>query len=152
LRAARAPEDYGLRDAAYLQAFDLKKALDEVAGGQSNFVFLGDLNTVGIDDSAPYDKTMDLTAAEEVAHLGRWAARRGMVIPPKDEDVTWWNGSDGYDPTNLDHVVAAEHLDIRRSGRVDGVAVLGWPKLPAADRDQWLTDFSDHALLYFEVW
>ena len=70
-----------------------------------------------------------------------------------NSEVTWWNGSDGYDPSNLDHVVASEHMDIRSDGGgANNIAVLGWPKLPEAQWDNWLETVSDHALLYFEVW
>lgn len=75
-----------------------------------------------------------------------------MVLADKDCDVTWWNGSTGYDPSNLDHVTYSEHMDIRGTGGGGTVAVLGWPKLPDAEVQDWLVKYSDHGLVYFEVW
>ena len=70
-----------------------------------------------------------------------------------NQEVTWWNGSDDYEPANLDHVVASEHMKIRSQGNgAFPVSVLGWPRLAEYDWDQWLELYSDHAMLYFEVW
>jgi hypothetical protein len=45
----------------------------------------------------------------------------------EDEPATWWNGGTGLPPSNLDPVVAVEHM---RFTDFDGaeVTVLGWPK------------------------
>ena len=154
-------EDFGLRDAALLSAFKLKKTLDLVGGGASNFIFIGDLNTMGIDDPVPYSTTMDFSAEEEVERLGIWAEKRGMKLMIKDKtlvdglekEITWYNGSSGYVPTNLDHVVASDHMDIRSAiNGPNNISLFGWPKLPLSQWNNWFTQFSDHALLYFEVW
>ena len=119
------------------------------------------LNTMGIDDRVPYEKTMDLDPAEEIARMGRYAAHRGMKLLPKDTfkignndiEVTWYNGSKSYDPSNLDHVVASDHVDIRSMGGNAGpVTVLGWPALKKSEWKKWFSTYSDHAMLYFEVW
>lgn len=161
IKSGRDTEDFGLRDAALMHAFNLKRALDKASGGNANYIFLGDLNTMGIDDPVPYSKKMDLTSEDEIVRIAYWAKRRHMVLLRKektlingsDKEVTWYNGSSGYLPTNLDHVVASDHLQIRGQG--DGsslVSVLGWPKLEQSDWSSWFTKYSDHALLYFEVW
>jgi len=48
-------------------------------------------------------------------------------------------------------VFASKHLQVQSaSGNV--VAVKGWPeKATNAQKDQWIADFSDHAMLYAEV-
>ena len=154
-------EDFGLRDAALMHAFNLKKALDKASGNEANFIFLGDLNTMGIDDPVPYSKKMDLSSEDEIARIASWAKRRNMVLLCKektsignsDKEVTWYNGSSGYVPTNLDHVVASEHLQIRSQGNGPfEISILGWPKLAQSDWNNWFIKYSDHALLYFEVW
>jgi hypothetical protein len=155
-------EDFGLRDAALLHAFNLKQALDRVSsGGKANFIFVGDLNTMGIDDPVPYSKKMNLSSDDEIARIASWAKNRNMVLLSKEKtgiadsvmEVTWFNGSRGYVPTNLDHVVASEHLHIRSQGNGPfQVSVLGWPRLAQSDWKSWFTKYSDHALLYFEVW
>ena len=161
IKSGSGTEDFGLRDAALEHAFNLKKALDKAAGGNANFIFLGDLNTMGIDDPVPYLKKMDLSSVEEIARISHWADKRKMVLLKKektsingtDKEVTWYNGSSSYVPTNLDHVVASNQLQIRSQGNVpSNVTILGWPKLQQAEWNNWFDQYSDHAMLYFEVW
>ena len=161
VRSGSGTEDFGLRDAALIHAFNLKKALDKASGKNANFIFLGDLNTMGIDDPVPYSKIMDLTSEKEVARIASWAKKRDMVLLSKEvtsinnveKEVTWYNGSSNYIPTNLDHVVASKHLDIRAQGNGHfNVTVLGWPKLAQSEWSNWFSQYSDHAMLYFEVW
>jgi len=154
IRSGRTPEDFGLRDTAVAHAFSLKRALDEAQSCRSNFVFLGDLNTMGIDDTAPYSNVLDQTADEELDRLGRWAERRDMRLLPKTHRATWWNGSGGYDPIDLDHVIGSSQLDVRRlGGEETGVSVLGWPRLETREeRLDWIEGYSDHAMVGFEVW
>jgi hypothetical protein len=161
IKSGDATEDFGLRDAALIHAFNLKKALDKASGGEANFIFIGDLNTMGIDDPVPYSTKMDLDAEDEVARIKDWATRRKMVLLSKAQtlvdgvsrEVTWWNGSSGYVPTNLDHVVASDHLEIQSQGNGPVcVSVLGWPKLTQDKWADWFSQYSDHAMLYFEVW
>ena len=70
----------------------------------------------------------------------------------KSGDLTWWNGNDEYKPgSNLDHIVAAEHLKFKQIDGAD-VSVRGWPSEPTdAKKKAWIKKYSDHALLYFEV-
>lgn len=151
-------EDFGLRDAALLHAFNLKKALDAKSGGKANFLFMGDLNTMGIDDPVPYSKQMDLSSDGEIDRIKHWAEKRNMKMMPKEKtiiegaekEVTWWNGSSGYSPTNLDHLIASNHLTIKGQAQ-ENISLLGWPKLPEGKWKQWYKDYSDHAMLYFEV-
>jgi len=154
-------EDFGLRDAALMHAFNLGRALDSVSGGKANFIFMGDLNTMGIDDPVPRSTKMNLSSDDEVARIASWAKTRKMVrlskektrIGDSDKEVTWYNGSPGYAPTNLDHVLASEHLQIRSQGNGPfKISILGWPKLAQSNWRSWFTKYSDHALLYFEVW
>jgi hypothetical protein len=154
-------EDFGLRDAALMHAFNLKQALDNASGGKANFIFMGDLNTMGIDDPVPRSRKMNLSSEDEIARIASWAKQRKMALLDKektrindsDKEVTWYNGSRGYEPTNLDHVLASEHLQIRSQGSGPSkISILGWPKLAKADWSSWFTQYSDHALLYFEVW
>jgi hypothetical protein len=155
------PEDFGLRDTGFCHAFSLKKTLDELPNGPANFIFMGDLNTMGIDDPVPFSKVFDFSQDEEVARLRDWADRRSMVVLDKPtinidgtpRQVTWFNGSSNYKPSNLDHVVASEHMDIRDpEGGANPIQIYGWPRLPENQWNTWFTDYSDHAMLYFDVW
>ena len=38
-----------------------------------------------------------------------------------------------------------------QNGAKNNVTVLGYPKLPEAEWNSWLSDDSDHGMLYFEV-
>jgi hypothetical protein len=54
-------------------------------------------------------------------------------------------------PSNLDHVVAADHLTFRSFDGVP-ISVRGWPELlDDTDKDAWTAKYSDHAMLFFEV-
>jgi len=152
IKAGSSPEDFGLRDAALVHAFNLKKALDRAGKGRANFAVLGDLNTVGVDDTVPYGTVLDQKPEKEIARLADWAERRGMVLHRPDREHTWWNGSGTYAPAHLDHVIAAEHLEVTRPGNKEpGTTVLGWPKLEGDERRKWIETFSDHAMLSFEL-
>jgi len=162
VRSGDTTEDFGLRDAALGHAFNLKMALDKVTDQENaNFIFLGDLNTMGIDDPVPRYKMMDLAPEKEIERLSIWAGKRKMRLLCKettsingvDKEVTWYNGKKKYVPSNLDHVVAADHLKIQSQDNGSSpVSVFGWPKLPQSEWSDWFLKYSDHALLYFEIW
>ena len=161
IKSGSNPEDFGLRDAALIHAFNLKKALDKAHGGPANYVFLGDLNTMGVDDPVPYSKVSDFSTEQEVSRIADWSKKRKMMLLKKDttdidgqpKEVTWYNGSSDYEPTNLDHVVVSEHMDVRNQQSVlNSVSLLGWPKLNQSQWNSWFSQYSDHAMLYFEIW
>ena len=153
IKSGDTPESFGLRDAALTHAFSLKKALDKAMGADAHFVFMGDINTMGVDDPVPYSQDRDFSANQEIARLEHWAGKRKMVVTPKTADTTWWNGSSGYPLSNLDHVVASNHMDIRQAENAGGgVTVLGWQQKNGQARLDWIDDYSDHCLLNFEVW
>ncbi len=149
----RDPRGFGLRQDMLDKALEFKSVIDKAAGGQSNFMFLGDLNAMGLD--YVYGKTgnrldrVEVTAEQELQRLAYEAGKRKMRLLPKSHDVTWRDKRALR--SNLDHVVAADHLTFKKFGPAE-VDVRGWPTLPGdAAQQKWNTDFSDHALLYFEV-
>jgi len=149
----RDPRGFGLRSDMIDKAFDFKAVVDKAAGGQANFIFLGDLNAMGLD--YVYGKTgqrldrVEVSAEQEIGRLQHEASKRKMRVLPKTFDVTWRDKRKLR--SNLDHVVAADHLTFKRFGQAE-VDVRGWPTLPDdAAQQKWNADFSDHALLYFEV-
>jgi hypothetical protein len=87
-------------------------------------------------------------ATDEIAGLGYRAGKDGMKLLTKTAAATW--GSAGGRRSDLDHVVAASHLQFRSFGGKE-VDVRGWPALPAQEQADWITNMSDHGLLYFEV-
>ena len=66
--------------------------------------------------------------------------------------ATWWGGPNTLiPPSNLDQVVAADHLQFKGMNGAD-VTVLGWPKeVSSSAQGEWIKDYSDHGCFYFEV-
>jgi hypothetical protein len=149
-KSSAAPIGLGIRDDQFERALKFRKTLDDAAGGagKANYLFLGDLNTMGM--KYPFGKAIESDL--ELKKLDQGAGRRKMRRLSKNSPHTWSNGSgSSIPPSNLDHVVAAEHLAFRQFGGAD-IDVRGWPKLKKeAEQDKWIRDFSDHALLFLEV-
>jgi hypothetical protein len=145
---------FGLRADMTLRAFEFKDDLAGAAGGEPNYIFLGDLNTMGMDyqygsEGPGHPLKVQVDEDHEVAGLSYQASKYGMRVLTKTAALTY--GSPGGLRSNLDHVVVADHLEFKS---FDGseVDVRGWPELPDPDDQRaWIEKFSDHALLYFEV-
>ncbi len=146
------PIGWGIRDDMLERALAFKKVLQKSAGPGAppvNYFFLGDLNTMGMKYLI---KDRNIPAATELDKLDKAAAKAGMRRLLKDEPNTWSNGpGSSIKDSDLDHVVAADHLKFKKFGASD-VTVKGWPKepTPAAKKD-WIKKFSDHGLLHLEV-
>jgi exonuclease III len=153
------PRGFGLRQDMVDRAFEFKDEVVDIvaaaANEQPNFMFLGDLNTMGLEyefdqpGGPGTPKSRDrATADHEITRLSYEGAKVGMRVLSKTRDVTWRSQSD---TSNLDHVVAASHLQFKQFGGKD-VEVRGWPEL-ATEPEQldWVEKFSDHGLLFFEV-
>ena len=151
LKSSSDPKGFGLRNDMVKRALKFRKVLDEAVGGSSeaNYIFVGDLNTMGM--NYPY-KEHDIEGPDEIKEVNRLASYRKMIVLDKNAQHTWWNGTGStYPRSNLDHVVAAKHLRFRlfNGAKVD---VRGWPKEATdAKKDAWIAKYSDHALLFFEV-
>jgi exonuclease III len=154
LASNNAPRGFGLRDDMAVRAIKFRKKLNEAANGDSNYIFLGDLNSMGLD--YPYKK--DIESATE---LKRWDYRAtryyDMRRLTKTHDLTFSNGSGSSIPdSNLDHVYASEHLKFKKFNKAGGtkaeVDVRGWVnKQTQSQKDKWIKDYSDHSLLFLEV-
>ena len=154
LASSNEPRGFGLRDDMAVRAIKFRKILDKATGGDANYIFLGDLNTMGLE--YPYDRDIESTT-----ELKRWDSRakkyydlRRLI---KTHDVSWSNGSTSSIPdSNLDHVYASEHLKFKQFNKVGGgkadVSVRGWVNTKTiAEKDKWIKDYSDHSLLFLEV-
>jgi len=148
LKSMPSPEGFGLRDAMFDKAFNLKKALDKAArrNGQnaSNLIVLGDMNTMGMDYAG---REKDIPGKLEIDTIASRFKRRGMTHLGKNHHATFNNGSNSsYKPSDLDHVFAAKHLNFKSVTDGGFVDVGGWAKLTrTSDQDKWINDFSDHA-------
>jgi hypothetical protein len=144
------PRGLGLRDDMLRRALDFKATLDKAPGanGDANYLFLGDLNTMGM--KYRYAREHDIPAPDEIAKTAEAATRKGMRLLTKTSSVTWWGGG-SLPPSQLDQVVASAGLNFKQFQGAD-VSVRGWPTLATqAEQRSWIKDHSDHALLYFEV-
>lgn len=144
------PKGLGLRDDMLVKACDFRKTLEKAAGGRANYLFLGDLNTMGM--RYRYVATKNIEQDDELAKLRGEAKRVGMRLLDKDMPHTWSNGSKStIPPSNLDQVIVANHLTFKAFGQAE-VSVRGWPtEQTPAMQDTWIANYSDHALLYLEV-
>lgn len=164
LKSHRDPKGFGLRDDMLHNAMKLKGTLDDNhrrrtgnADGYSNFIFMGDLNTMGMKLSY-LDKQRQITGIEELGRLQQRLSNTksdiNMTILEKTYSETLWRSeSSSYKTSDvdLDHVVAAKHLQFKL---FDGkpVAVRGWNELEdKSAQEAWVNKYSDHALLYFEI-
>ena len=60
----------------------------------------------------------------------------------KDEPNTWWGGGK-LAPSNLDFVVARDHIPFKTFGGSE-VSVRGWPKIAEPDEQlRWVREMSD---------
>jgi exonuclease III len=143
---------FGLRTDMIERAFKFKEHLDETSQGKANFMFMGDLNVMGLDyvygkdgSSLLHDR---VSAEDELAAVAYRAGKVDMRVLSKTVDFTWHG--DRNMRGNLDHVVASDQIEFEQVGGKE-VEVRGWPQRPDAEQEDWVEKFSDHALLYFEV-
>lgn len=155
-KSATNPRSFGLRDDIIYRSLKFAKVLDKVSpNNQANYIVLGDLNTMGM--KVPNLREKDISAAQEIKRIKERAKRYyDLDLLSKTFDTTWSNGSNSsYPDSNLDHVLAAEHLkftEFEKNGQKGFVDVKGWVDAPdIAAKDKWIEDYSDHSLLYFEV-
>ncbi|MBZ5497808.1 MAG: endonuclease/exonuclease/phosphatase family protein [Acidobacteriia bacterium] len=144
------PIGWGIRDDMLERALKFKNVLKKSGdGSEPNYIFLGDLNTMGMNYLI---KKYNIPADEELQKLDTVAKKYGMRRLTKTSPYTWWNGpQSGIAPSNLDQVVAAQHLRFAQFGGQD-VSVRGWPEQPTDQaKGVWIKDYSDHGLLYLEV-
>ena len=146
------PRGWGLRDDMLERALEFRRTLQAAAPDPAkpvNYFFLGDLNTMGMEYLF---KDHNILPEVEVKKIEAIAKKRKMRTLTKSQPNTWSNGSKSrLKPSNLDHVVAADHLQFKQFTGAD-VRVLGWPEEPTpAAQDAWIKRFSDHGILYFEV-
>lgn len=158
LASGNDPRGMGLRDDMLERSMDFRKVLDKASGGdgKAKYLFLGDLNTMGL--VYPFNK--DIAADIEIKKWDKYASKAKIQMKRlvKTHDVSWTNGSGSSIPaSNLDHVFASTNLNFKTFPRADGsgpaeVSLRGWVNEPTpAKQDEWIAKYSDHALIYFEV-
>jgi len=87
----------------------------------------------------------------ELQKLDKGAKKVKMRRLKKNKPFTWWNGPGKYEPSNLDHVIAADHLKFKQFSD-DEIDVRGWvQKETEVEQVEWIKKYSDHSLLFFQV-
>lgn len=155
LASPNGPRGFGLRDDMATRAIRFRKKLNEATGGSANYIFLGDLHTMGLE----YPCNSDIDSSTDLRRWDTWATRYyDMRRLTKTHAATWSNGSTSSIPdSNRDHVYASEHLQFKQftkpsDGAKADVDVRGWvDQYFTVGKDEWIRDFSAHSLLYFEV-
>ncbi len=155
LASLKDPKGFGRRQEQIDAAFEFKDTLDSAAAGASaNYMFVGDLNSMGLDfkyyqaaTGQPYDR-VEVSADRELQRVSWLASKNSMQLLSKTHDVTWRDAAGKK--SNLDHVVAANHLQFTQQCGHD-VRVEGWVDEPPDQQAQWLLDYSDHSMLFFKV-
>ena len=153
LKSFAAPRDWGLRDDMIQHVCSLKRTIEKAlpAGAKANYVALGDLNTMGM--NASYNNDLDINGDKELEYIDKRlvASVNGMRRLPKTHEETWWNGKSNWTPSNLDHVLAADHLKFKKFNGAE-VEVTGWvDKTTTAAKKSWIAKHSDHCMLYGEI-
>jgi endonuclease/exonuclease/phosphatase family metal-dependent hydrolase len=149
------PRSFGLRDNIIYRSLKFINVLNRASDNEkANYIIVGDLNTMGL--NLPYSNK-DLSGEEEIERIEKRASGRyGLSLLPKTSNITWSGGSgSSYDDSNLDHILAAKHLNFKNFGSASDpkfVDVKGWVnQTTTAKKDKWIDDFSDHCYLYAEI-
>ncbi len=140
----------GLRHEMMQRAFKYRERLDKLAWEQGdakvNYIFLGDLETMGMNH--PYGKSIDA-----YTEIRKWddeeCKKYNMRRLMKSHDLTY-RSCNGQQEGDYDHVYVAEHLNFTRFGDAE-VDVRGWVTEPDNMQKEWREKYSPHSLLYFEV-
>lgn len=144
---------FGNRFEMFEKILSMKKALDSIANGASNLIVLGDLNTMGLFYPTRAQSNERVPPATEIQNLDKQAGKRAMSMLPKNEALTFNNGTLTSD---LDHVLASDQLAFASQGNdaLGGtafVSVRGWINLASAARTQFIDQISDHCSMFVEV-
>jgi endonuclease/exonuclease/phosphatase family metal-dependent hydrolase len=150
-KSSTKPIGLGLRDDMFDRAFKFKKFLDKISQASvqspSNFIFLGDLNTMGM----KYPFKREIIVDYELQKLDKGAKSVKMRRLSKNNLFTWWNGPGNYPPANLDHVIASNQIKFKKFNGSE-IDVRGWAKKKNdQEKIDWINKYSDHCLLFFQV-
>ena len=155
-KSANDPRSFGLRDDIINKSIKFVNVLKQAGNTDTaNFIAMGDLNTMGMRITNLGDK--NIPAQMEIDRIAERAKRYyDMDLLDKTFPNTWSNGTGSrYPDSNLDHVIAADHLQFTqftKNGTTASVDIRGWADTTnQADKDKWINDYSDHNLLYFEI-
>ena len=152
--SGRTQRDYNNRQEMFEKIWSLKEVLSNIEDGQTYFVAMGDLNTMGRSQSG---SNPSISSANEIEDLKRDAEQNGMILLTKTHDTTWRKGpSDPDFESNLDHGIATDNLEFESLENVTSIrnapiSVDGWQQLEGAEKDDFTQNISDHCSIYCEI-
>jgi Endonuclease/Exonuclease/phosphatase family len=147
---------FGNRFEMFDRVAKMRKALAKQAQENDRLIVLGDLNTMGL--NYPKKSKIRVTGTEEITELATFT---GMRLTTKDIEATWKDINRRIKDSNLDHVLVSPNLALNQIGtgrngtQLSGQSVdihsAGWPTKSDADRDDFVRNISDHAILVGET-
>jgi hypothetical protein len=147
---------FGNRFKMFESVAKMRRALAKQAAENDRLIVLGDLNTMGL--NYPKRNTNVVKGIDEIAELATFT---GMKLATKDVDATWKDINRRIKDSNLDHVLYSPSLKLvdlgmgRPGSSLVGEAVqivtTGWPAKSSGERDDFVRNISDHAILVGET-
>jgi hypothetical protein len=147
---------FGNRFEMFDRVAKMRKALAKQAQDKDRLIVLGDLNTMGL--NYPKRNSVVVKGSEEIAELANFT---GLKLATKDVEATWKDINRRIKDSNLDHVLHSPSLALANigTGRVDtllsgepvNIHTAGWPEKSGAERDDFVRNISDHAILVGET-
>ncbi len=150
--SGRKNSDYLNRQDMFERIWSLRFKLDEIEGGTSQFLVLGDLNTMGRKASGT---NPSVSANEEISNLSSDAQQNGMRLLDKSHPNTWARVNDQGKITlqsNLDHVFVSDSVSLVNIANGQEVLVRGWVNVTTnALRHDFVEGISDHCSIEIVV-
>ena len=150
--SGRKNSDYVNRQDMFERIWSLRLKLDEIEGGTSRFLALGDLNTMGRQASGTNPA---ISADQEITNLGSDAQQNGMHLLNKSHPNTWARVNDQGQITlqsNLDHVLISDSVPLVNIATGQEVLVRGWVDATTdASRHDFVEGVSDHCSIEIVV-
>lgn len=143
--SGRNNKDYSNRQDMFQHIWSLREKLDEIEGGTSRFLVLGDLNTMGRKASGGNPA---ISGEEEIGNLSNDATDNQMRLLGKSHPNTWArvdNNGRIKLQSNLDHVLVSNSVPLKNFQNGHEVLVRGWVDATTdPERHDFVEEISDH--------
>ncbi len=140
--SGRKHRDYQNRQDMFERIWDLRDRLNQIEEGNSKFIIMGDLNTMGRSQAG---QAPEISGDQEIEALSTDAQSNNMTLLNKDHPFTWADvdATGAIDrQSNLDHAIVSDSVGLASPV----AAVRGWPQLTDdGERFVFVETISDHA-------
>ena len=159
---------FGMRIEMLRHAFNLKRKVDFVENRETNFMIMGDLNTMGMEypkknidvfeteDELKYIDYQCQNKSDDARSSREYKARNPKMRRLTKPSGTYYSSSIGI--SDLDHIIASDHLKFvgKRNYGETGykeVRLDGWREHlgDPAEMKKYANEISDHCLLFCEL-